>query len=87
VTARTPRQEHWEIEALDPSAPDTDYEVRQGRKRKTVARSEGAAREYVAARLLEGQKVYAIEADGYRFDITRRFTPKTRPTRSARSPR
>jgi hypothetical protein len=86
VSPRTPRREHWEIEALDPNDPATSYEVRQGRKRKTLAASERAAQDYVRDRLLEGQKVYVIEADGYRLDITRRFTPKPRPN-TARSTR
>lgn len=65
--------EHWTIEFAD-----GEWEVRKGRRRQRIATDLVAAIRWIRKRREPNEKVYVVEDDGYRLDITRRHFSQTR---------
>jgi hypothetical protein len=49
-----------------------EFEVYQGSRRKRVWPTLEAAVRWLRGKVIKGEKVYLVEPDGYRVDITRR---------------
>lgn len=64
---------HWLINQVEDGS-HTTYVVVLGQKTKDTFFTERSATDYVARHREDGQKVFLVEPDGYRFDITRKFT-------------
>lgn len=51
---------------------DGEFEVYQGTRRKRIWPTFEAAVKWLRSKVVKGEKVYLVEQDGYRVDITRR---------------
>jgi hypothetical protein len=58
----------WSIHEVD-----GEFEVHQGTRRKRIWPTYEAARRWLRPKIGTDDKVYLVEADGYRIDITRRL--------------